>query len=77
MPRYFFDFWEDGNLIADKEGTDLPDFEAARDEGFLDLMELANDILPRNGAHELKLVVRDEAGRDVIALSLNYREEGL
>ena len=52
----------------------MPDPEAAKDEGFLDLMELA-DILPGKGSHELKLVVRDNTGSDIVLL-LNYREEG-
>jgi hypothetical protein len=31
MPRYFFDI-HDGEAVIDEEGTELPDFEAARRE---------------------------------------------
>lgn len=75
MPRYFFDFWENGNLIADDEGSDVPDFEAAKDEAVVDLAELALEILPAGGSHELKLIVRNENGEEMLELSLNYQEK--
>jgi hypothetical protein len=75
MPRYFFDFWEDGNLIADDEGTDVPDFETAKDEAVVDLSELMKEILAAGGSHELKLVLRDESGEELLELALNYQEK--
>ncbi|WP_192255761.1 DUF6894 family protein [Mesorhizobium caraganae] len=75
MPHYFFDFWEDGNLIADDEGTDAPDFETAKDEAVVDLAELMKEILTAGGSHELKLILRDENGEELLELALNYQEK--
>jgi hypothetical protein len=67
MPRYF-DFWEDGNLIADDEGTDV--LETAKDEAVVDLSELMKEILTAGGSHELKLILRDESGEELLELAL-------
>ena len=75
MPRYFFDFWEDGNLIADDEGTDVPDFKTAKDEAVVDLAELMKEILPAGGSHELKLILRDETGEQLLELAINCQEK--
>jgi hypothetical protein len=72
MPRYF-DFWEDGNLIADDEGTDV--LETAKDEAVVDLSELMKEILTAGGSHELKLILRDESGEELLELALNYQEK--
>jgi hypothetical protein len=32
MPTYFFDVLDDGEVVADDEGIDLPDLDAARDK---------------------------------------------
>lgn len=73
MPRYFFDFWEDGTLTSDEDGTDVPSFEAAKDEAVIDIAELAKDLLPGSGPHhELKIVVRNGAGDELIKLAFNF-----
>lgn len=40
MPTYFFDLVDGGVIIADPEGQDLPDLEAARNEGTQGAREL-------------------------------------
>jgi hypothetical protein len=32
MPTYFFDVLDDGEVVADDQGIDLPDLDAARDK---------------------------------------------
>jgi hypothetical protein len=66
MPRYYFDFREDGVISADDEGYELPDIKAARREAASSLAEMARDRV-RNGAathnaHRMSIEVRSESG---------------
>jgi hypothetical protein len=59
MPRYFFHL-EDGELIADKRGHDLPDDNAARREA-----EGIAVALRRARGPVWSVIVTNEAGHDV------------
>jgi hypothetical protein len=59
MPRYFFDFSDDGRVVRDEEGTELPDLDAARDEALKTLAGIARDELPDGNRREFALTIRD------------------
>lgn len=68
MPRYFFHF-HDGHTLPDQEGTELPDFDAARAEA----VRVAADAFTRQAETlwsdgEWSLQVTDAAGMTLFAL---------
>lgn len=68
VPRYFFDL-EGHDQFKDDEGTDLADDNAARVEAAVFAGSYLKDHpeLLWNG-HEIRVVVRDEAGSIVLTL---------
>ena len=71
MALYFFDFHDSGSSVLDKDGTDLPDVETARDEATTALIATANDILPGDGhPRELTIIVRDGRGQDILQVAI-------
>ncbi len=72
MPRYFFDYRDGEQLATDSEGTELPDLGTAQAEAVQTLAELARDALPGSRRKSLVMLVRDEAGRDKLELSLRF-----
>jgi hypothetical protein len=76
MPRFFFDFHDGDHLALDREGTDLADMQAARDEATDTLLSIARDSLPPSGrARQLSVRVRDEHGQHLLTISLGYSED--
>ena len=77
MPRYFFDIViNHGAVSPDEDGTVLPDIEAAREEAFETLLEMAKERRPRRGdTSTLGMVVRDEGGRSLLTMAVGYSEE--
>ena len=75
MPRLYFDVDEDGEMRRDRDGTDLDDVGAARDEAVQMLVRLAMDELPRNGKHKtITVVVRSADDRRLFKAALSYSE---
>lgn len=77
MPRYFFDFFEDGELYVDAEGLELRDERAAAEEASAIAAEVGRDHLagqPRSGLVEVR--VRDADGRHVTARSITIQVDG-
>lgn len=68
MPRYFFDFWEDGNLIADDEVWMCRISKRHKMKLSLPCGSDERD-LPAGGSHELKLILRDENGEQLLELA--------
>lgn len=69
MPRYFFNVLADPELLADHEGSDLPDVDAVRDYA----IEAAREIVSewsKKGKLPLgyAFTVTDETGRTVLTL---------
>lgn len=48
MPIYFFNVRDDAHFLPDKEGTELPDLDAAFEEARASAREIAADILRTN-----------------------------
>jgi threonine aldolase len=77
MPRYFFDYYEDGEVFVDAEGTVLAGVAEAGLEAEDIAPEIARDHLeakPSGGVIEVR--ARDEAGQVVCAKSIGIRVDG-
>lgn len=65
MPRYYFDFLDNGGLLVDDEGRELSDVQAVQKEAARSLIDMARDSLldPAAGpADQMIIQVRDDAG---------------
>jgi len=62
MQRYFFDLVENGHSDYDVFGTPLDNLAAAHAEAVEALLEIAVEVLPKDGPRTLMMVVRDESG---------------
>ncbi len=73
MPRFFFDTMTDRVLVRDQIGTELPSWEAARQEAIKMLPDIARDEIPHDGnRREIIADVRDETGRVVFTAQLSF-----
>ena len=70
MPRYFFDFVDNGRSLPSEDGFDLPDTERVRTEALKTLGEIAKGELAKNGTDDFQVAVRDESGDLVLTASL-------
>ncbi|ACS40441.1 MULTISPECIES: DUF6894 family protein [Methylobacteriaceae] len=71
MPRYFFDFSDANGKVFDRDGLDLADREAVREEVSATLSELARDLPPGEDRTTLIARVRDEAGGVLLIATLS------
>ncbi|MGW5961027.1 hypothetical protein E8E01_15160 [Methylorubrum populi] len=69
MPRFFIDTFDHIDVI-DEIGTDLPSLGAAKDLVQRALAEMIVEEGMRRPSAELRAVVRDEAGRRVMAATM-------
>lgn len=75
MPLYYFDVISGGLLYRDEFGTDLADFEEAREQAQCILPDVAENELPFGEYISFVREVRDETGRIVCRGELTYRGE--
>ena len=65
MPRYYFDFLDNGGLLVDDEGRELRDVQEVQVEAARSLIDMARDSL-LDGAtgliDRIAVQVRDDAG---------------
>lgn len=66
MPRYFFDLYNDMDVL-DEEGKELPDLEAAKAAGLGEVREMLQASITDTGTINLchHIDIRDETGRIV------------
>jgi len=70
MSRYFFDLWEDGDLIRDDVGTELPDLARARRVAVDTLGSVIRSTGLEDGrAREFLLSVSDGGGRGLFSVA--------
>ena len=65
MPRYYFDFLDNGGLLVDDEGRELGDVQAVQTEAARSLIDMARDSLlnPAVGSLDQMIIqVRSDAG---------------
>ena len=78
MPKYFFHVRDDNAYIEDREGQDLPDLDAARNEATVAARELFSEaVLQGDVLNDRKFEIADSHGtvravvsfRDVVRFS--------
>ena len=77
MPRYFFDYFEDGEVFTDATGVELLGVDAAVEEVGSIAAEIARDHLtdhPDSGYVEVR--ARNEAGETVATKSVGVAVDG-
>lgn len=73
MPRYFFHTQNDSKFI-DEDGTELPDFLAARNHAVIVAGELLKSVGCRGwSGTQLRLWVTDESGTTVCNVSVSVK----
>ena len=73
MPRFFFDTHDNGRVLHDEEGTELPDMDAVRKAVMSALPKIAADEIPTAGDRQhFAVLVSDEDGHPVYSATLNY-----
>ena len=73
MPRYFFDTDDGSKTFRDGEGSELPDDQAARDEGVLTMAELAKSFIPGGAPQKnITMWVRNEERDAVMQLTMSF-----
>jgi hypothetical protein len=72
--RYFFDTRQNGDLVRDDTGIELEGLDSASYEASRGLADLAWDALalPGQVRRDLGILVRDEAGREVLQALLSF-----
>jgi hypothetical protein len=71
VPRYFFDTYDGHRFVADEEGQQLENFEAARAEAQRALPEMARDEIPVGDGRTFVVSVKNETGRVVLRTALS------
>jgi hypothetical protein len=72
MKRYYFDIRDGDKLVADEEGMELPDVEAAQEEAARSLADLARDQARGQPSCHMAIEVRDYNG-PVLEVSFLWR----
>ena len=73
MPHYYFDTRDEGEIVSDEVGLELPGVPAATKVAARALAELALDVLPSSQERCLGVDVRDAEQRPVLTTELTYR----
>jgi hypothetical protein len=75
MPRYFFDFSDDGHASQDDDGSELTDLDAAREYAFAVLLEMARGAVVARSI-SLRVSIRDQPDGDPLleaSLVMSFR----
>ena len=73
MAQYYFHTRDNGEVIEDDIGLDLPDFPAVKVVAARSLAELALDVLPGSEERCLGVDVEDEQDRRVLTTELHFK----
>jgi hypothetical protein len=63
VPRFFFDIRDGSKFVADEEGLELPDLDAAEREAAEAAADMGRDKLPGGKLRRVIVEVRDDDGR--------------
>lgn len=76
--RYFFDIEEDGAAAPDAVGSRFSCVDDARREAARAIVEMARDLeLAATPEHQLVLRLRDEAGAELLGITLTLTVRGV
>ena len=73
MPRFYFHIYQEGKMIRDEEGSDCPDFAAAKREARVSAADLARQALAQGESVDTLCVEIHDAENRVLA-GLTIRE---
>ena len=71
MPRFFFDIHDGETFTPDREGLDLDDLEAAKEEAKKTLPEIVKDEMPNGDRRDFTVDVKNAAGQIVWRITLS------
>ncbi|UVK46715.1 hypothetical protein BPNPMPFG_002418 [Mesorhizobium sp. AR07] len=75
MPLYYFDVDDNGETLADDQGTECVDFSQVKTEATRALVEMMKDVLPDGDHHMMKIRVRNDGGMQVLQIALQFDVE--
>jgi hypothetical protein len=73
VPRYYFDVREGPRFIADPDGMEFPDLDAAEREATETAASIGRDLFPRGRARDVTVEVRNAHGERVFTVSVSMR----
>lgn len=71
MPWFYFDMREGNRLITDEVGVEFDSLDAAEYEAARAAAEIGRDQLPKGGARDITVEVRDEQGQQVVTVRVS------
>ena len=71
MPRFFFDIHDGENFKPDRQGVELEDLEAAKDEAKKTLSEIVKGEMPDGDRRDFTVDVKNVAGQIVWRVTLS------
>ena len=71
MPRFFFDIHDGEAFTPDRQGLELEDLEAAKEEAKKTLPEIVKDEMPDGDRRDFTVDVKDMAGKIVWRVTLS------
>jgi hypothetical protein len=74
VPRYFFDV-EDGELTRDEDGQVFASLREVEEECMRAICEMGRDWLPDGKTRRIEIIVRDDADRPVLTMTLSVDVE--
>ena len=71
MPRFYFDVRDGGRFLPDEEGSEFDSLDAAEYEAACAAVEFGRDQLPKGGARDVTVEVRNEHGQRVLTATVS------
>ena len=71
MPRFFFDIHDGEDFTPDRQGVDLDDLDAAKDEARKALRDIIWDEMPDGDRRDFTVDVKNTAGEIVWRVTLS------
>ena len=71
MPKFYFDFDDDGETFIDKDGEDFADVAAAKREALAALGDAGRDFCRRSTGGRLAIFIRNDEG-PIVELSATF-----
>lgn len=72
MPRYFFDFQDNGFAMVDDVGVDIPDLDRARAEARLTLRDAIADATRNRDVGTIAVIVRNDRNHAVVRAMVEW-----
>ena len=76
MPSYYFHIRENGELIKDQDGIELPNIDAVHDEVRNSIIAVLKDERPGELSADREFQVEDQDGRTVLTSRLDWPFRG-